>query len=130
VTILGTARSGASAAYRFANKEEHMASEKLIYWHRELPPLSAQVEGEHTVQATSEWVAQPGAKRDELWALCYENLMAHVNDRVAQEIKRLHGSCAHVLEEDIKPRIDNAQDRYRLEGTFTYVLYCGPQAKS
>jgi hypothetical protein len=103
-----------------------MSDEKLIYWHRELPPLSEQVEGEHAVQAASDWVPYTLCTRDELWAACHGNLMAHVSERIAQEIRRLQGSCAHILEEDIKPKVDNTAGRYRLEGTFSYVLYRHP----
>ena len=88
--------------------------------------MSEQLEGEHTVQATSDWVGYSFAERDKLWAACHANLLSNTGERIAQEVERLGGSCAHVLEEDIAPKIDNSLDRYRLEGTFTYVLYRHP----
>ena len=41
-----------------------------IYWHRHLPPLTAEIVAEHTVEADSGRVAGTLAHRDELWGQC------------------------------------------------------------
>ena len=51
-------------------------SPKVIYWHRELPPLDAEPIGEHTIEATSSRVPGTIAHRDELWTRCEDELMA------------------------------------------------------
>jgi hypothetical protein len=44
---------------------------KTVYWHRDLPPLDADLVAEHTVEATSNRVPATLAHRDELWDQCY-----------------------------------------------------------
>ncbi len=44
---------------------------KVVYWHRDLPPLDAEVIGEHTLEAASSRVPGTLAHRDELWDRCY-----------------------------------------------------------
>ena len=39
---------------------------KIVYWHRELPPLEAALVAEHTVEANSNRVPGTIARRDEL----------------------------------------------------------------
>jgi hypothetical protein len=41
--------------------------DKIIYWHRELPPLDAEVLGEHTVEATSRRVQGTLTHSHDLW---------------------------------------------------------------
>jgi len=101
---------------------------KLIYWHRELPPLDAEPMGDHTVEATSGRVAGTLAHRDELWDQCYADLMDRTGARLSQEIARLGGDCAHVLDERIDSRHDDALGEAWLHGQFTYVLYRRPVA--
>ena len=96
--------------------------EKTIYWHRELPPADAEVLDEHTVEAVSERVPGTLAHRDELWDRCYHDLMARAADRLNQEIERLGGRYAHVLDESIDSRHDDATGEAWLHGRFTYVL--------
>lgn len=100
-----------------------MASSQAIFWHRDLPPLDAQVMGEHTVEANSDRVAGTLAHRNELWDACYRQLMAHAAGRVAAEVTRLGGCYAHVHGESIGAKHDDAADEAWLHGTFTYVLY-------
>ena len=50
---------------------------KVVYWHRELPPIDAELVAEHTVEATSGRVAGTISHRDELWDRCYSELMAN-----------------------------------------------------
>ena len=102
---------------------------KIVYWHRDLPPLDAEALGEHTVEATSDHV--PGrVARDELLNRCYESLMAQVHVRLAQEVGRLGGHYAHVLDESIDARHNDALGEAWLHGRFTYVLYRRPTASA
>jgi hypothetical protein len=96
---------------------------KIIYWHRELPPLDAELIAEHTVEATSSRVPGTLSHRDELWDRCYRELMSNAGARLAQEIVRLGGHCAHVLDESIDARHDDAAGEAWLHGRFTYTLY-------
>jgi hypothetical protein len=96
---------------------------KTIYWHRELPPLDAEVMAEHTLEAVSERVSSRLAHRDELWERCYRDLMRQTRQRLEQEIARLGGQYAHVGNESIEVRHDEARGEAWLRGRFTYVLY-------
>ena len=100
---------------------------KVVYWHRELPPLEAEVMAEHTVEATSSRVPGTIAHRDELWDRCYQELMANAERRLVQEITRLGGRFAHVHEEEIQPRHDDALGEAWLHGRFSYILYGVPK---
>src|SRR5262245_23824504 len=80
--------------------------EKLIYWHRELPPFDAEAIGEHTVEATSDRVPDTITCRDHLWDRGKEDLMVRARERLTQEISRLGGRYAHVLDEAIDTRHD------------------------
>lgn len=99
---------------------------RSIYWHRELPPLTAELMGEHTIEAASERVPGTIAHRDELWDRCYRDLMAQTGIRLDREIARLGGHYAHVLEEVIDSRRDDAAGETWLQGRFRYVLYRRP----
>jgi hypothetical protein len=63
---------------------------KIVYWHRDLPPLEAELIAEHTVEANSSRVPGTIAHRDELWDRCYRELMATAESRLA----RLDGAFA------------------------------------
>jgi hypothetical protein len=101
---------------------------KTIYWHRELPPLRAELIGEHVVEAVSSRVPSTLSHRDELWDRCYAELMDAAQARLRQEISRLGGDCAHVLREGVDTRHDDASGEMWLRGRFTYVLYRLPKA--
>ena len=101
-----------------------------IYWHRELPPADAEIIDEHILEATSARVQGTLAHRDELWDLCYDTLLEHTRERFSQEITRLGGDCAHVLEESIDSRHDDASGEAWLQGRFRYVLYRRPIGRS
>ena len=103
---------------------------KTIYWHRDLPPASAQAIGEHTVEANSARVPGTLGHRDELWESCYQALIAQTRDRLEQEIARLGGDYVHVLSEAIEPRHDETRGEAWLHGRFTYVLYRGAEDRS
>ena len=66
---------------------------KIVYWHRELPPLDADLVAEHTLEANSTRVPGTIAHRDELWDQCYRELMANAEKRL---VHRLAGKSAHV----------------------------------
>jgi hypothetical protein len=99
---------------------------KVVYWHRELPPLEADLVAEHSVEANSSRVPGTIAHRDELWNQCYQELMAAAEDRLAQEVDRLGGDYAHVHDEAIDPKHDAATDQAWLHGRFSYMLYRRP----
>ena len=99
----------------------------VVYWHRELPPLAAEMLAEHTVDATSGHVPGTLAHRDELWDLCYQELMSNAESRLVEEVARLGGHYAHVTDESISPKRDDAAGETWLHGRFTYMLYRHPQ---
>jgi hypothetical protein len=99
---------------------------KIVYWHRELPPLDAELIAEHTVEATSSRVPGTLSHRDELWDRCYGELMANTERRLAEEVIRLGGSYAHVLDEAIDVRHDDAAGEAWLHGRFGYILSRAP----
>ena len=96
---------------------------KAIYWHRELPPRDAEAIGEHTIDATSHRVPDTIAHRDELWDACKDDLMARITERLQEEISRLGGRYAHVLNESSDTKHDAAAGEAWLRGRLTYVLY-------
>jgi hypothetical protein len=96
---------------------------KTIYWHRDLPPVDAELIGEHTVEAASCRIPGTLARRDELWDVCYDELMRQARGRLEQEMARLDGDYAHVLSEAITRKRDDARSESWLHGRFTYVLY-------
>jgi len=97
--------------------------EKTVYWHRDLPPVAAELMADHTVEATSGRVAGTLSHRDELWHRCYDELMANTTARLLQEIARLGGHYAHVHDESIDTRHDDATGEAWLYGKFSYMLY-------
>jgi len=99
---------------------------QTVFWHRELPPLDGEVVAEHFLEATSDHVSGGISYRDELWSRCHESLMAHARARLAQEVERLGGHYAHVLDEEINSHHDPVTDTAWLIGKFTYVLLKRP----
>jgi hypothetical protein len=97
-------------------------SPKLVYWHRELPPLHDRLAGEHVLAAHSDPIPYSFAERDALYERCLASLKARVTTRIEQEIHRLGGSCAHVLDEHIEPQVDSAKGEYSLRARVSYVL--------
>ncbi len=98
-------------------------NDKMIFWHCELPPLNAELMSEHTIEAISGRVAGTISHRDELWGRCYEELMGNAHVRLEQEVTRLGGRYAHVHDESIDVRHDNASSETWLHGTFSCMLY-------
>lgn len=97
---------------------------KVVYWHRELPPLDAEPMEEHTVEAASMRVRGSIDHRNELWDSCYEDLMTRLRDRVEQEVKRLGGHYAHVLHESLDTKRDDITGEAWLHGRVNYLLLC------
>jgi hypothetical protein len=102
----------------------------IVYWHRDLPPLDADPIAEHTVEATSSRVTGKLAHRDQLWNRCHADLMTEAESRLAQEVARLEGDFAHVHDEAIEPRHDDATGQGWLHGRFDYMLYRRPQVSA
>jgi hypothetical protein len=98
----------------------------IVYWHRDLPPLDAELVAEHTVEASSSRVPGTLAHRDELWSQCYHELMSNTTSRLVEEVARLGGHYAHVHDEAISPKHDDVAVEAWLHGRFTYMLYRRP----
>ena len=98
-------------------------SPKIVYWHRELPPLDGEVLHEHVIEAVSDRVAGSIERHGELWERCYTALMAHTTERLVQEVTRLGGHYAHVLDEHVDSKRDDVTMESWLHGRFSYVLY-------
>jgi hypothetical protein len=98
----------------------------IVYWHRALPPLSADVVGEDVVEATSQRVQGSLSHRDDAWLLCYQDLLEQARIRLEQEVARRGGHYAHVHDESIHIRRDEARGETWLHGRFQYVLYREP----
>ena len=103
------------------------STNKVVFWHRELPPFDAEVLGEHTVEATSERVQGILSQSNALWNQCYARLMSATRARLEQEVRRLGGDYAHVLHETIDARRDEASGEAWLHGRFDYVLSRRPE---
>jgi hypothetical protein len=99
---------------------------QVVYWHLQLPPLTAEAIAEHTLEASSRHVQATFSRCDEAWGLCYGDVMRQARARLAQEVARLGGDYARVTEEMIWPQHDDAVGEDWLYGRFTYVLYREP----
>jgi hypothetical protein len=95
----------------------------VVYWHRDLPPLEAELVAEHVIEAESGRVSGTLAHRGELWDRCYQALMAHAELRIVQEVRRLGGDYAHVFDESVQPKRDDVAGQAWLHGRFSYMLY-------
>jgi len=67
---------------------------QTVYWHRDLPPLDAELMADHTVEATSGRVAGTLSHRDKLWDRCYQELMSNVHARLVDRTNDLYSSHA------------------------------------
>lgn len=99
------------------------SSDRMIYWHRDLPPFRAEPMGEHVVEASSARVSSTFAYRDELWTKCYEDGMGNAEARLRQEVARLGGKYAHILTESVDSKHDAATGEAWLHVCLTYMLY-------
>lgn len=82
--------------------------------------------GEHTLEAASARVPHTLEYQDELWNRSYANLMDRAQKRLEQEIARLGGNYAHVLDEHVESKYSGATGESWLAGRFRYVLYRKP----
>jgi len=98
------------------------APDKIIYWHRELPPPGAEALGSHVLEAVSMRVRGRLDRHGELWEQCHADLMQRLRERLLQEAARLGGRYVHVLEEVIDSRRDEATGETWLHGRVSYVL--------
>lgn len=105
------------------NSATQAAGSRSVYWHRDLPPLDAEAIGEHTVEASSPRVPGNLANRDALWSECERGLTREVELRLAQEVARLGGRCARVLDEHVEVKRDPSRDEAWLHGRYVYMLY-------
>jgi len=96
---------------------------RCVYWHRDLPPLDGEILDEHVLEAKSDRVSGSIDRNGELWDRCHAVLMEHATARLAQEVTRLGGHYAHVLDEHIDGRRDDLTNESWLQARFTYVLY-------
>ena len=67
--------------------------------------------------------------RDDLWGGCYADLTAQADQRLVQEVLRLGGDWAHVLNESIASRDDERTGESWLHGRFNYVLCRKPERR-
>ena len=102
------------------------AATKVVYWHRDLQPLSAEVCGEGIIEAASMRVTSSLSHRGDGWYRCYADLIERARERIEQEVARLGARYAHVKDEDIETRHDDARGETWLYGRFGYVLYREP----
>jgi len=99
---------------------------QVIYWRRELPPLSEVIEGTHEVEAESPKLRNDVVERAELWKRCYPHLLEAAERRTTQELARLGGSCGHIIDEQIVARTNDATGEFWLHGRFRFVMYRHP----
>jgi hypothetical protein len=120
---MATFRTPSQSLTTSIDSDTDAKGKRIIYWHRELPPFDAEAMGEHVVEAASSRVPGTLAHRDELWSQCYDDLMTQVRMRLEQEIVRVGGSYAHVLNESVDSKHDDISGEAWLHGRFTYMLY-------
>lgn len=98
-------------------------SNRTVFWHRELPPLDAEAVEEHTVEAVSASIKGSLSRGEHAWERAYDDLMQTATDRIHQEVVRLEGDFAHVVDESIDSRHNDGTGKSWLHGRFDYVLY-------
>ena len=103
-----------------------MTAPTRIYWHHDLPPLAHDPVSEHVVQARSDVVPYRPGHLEDLNEACLASLRKAAVHRLEQELDRLGGSSAHVTDEEIEAKHDEATTDFSLQGTYTYVLYRAP----
>src|SRR2546430_15264710 len=77
---------------------------KVVYWHRELPPLGAEPMHEHVIEATSNRVSGIIEQHGELWQRCYAVLTENTQLRLEQEVTRLGGDYSFFFKEPADPQ--------------------------
>jgi hypothetical protein len=97
-------------------------TDRIVYWHQELPPIAADVVGDGEVEASSARVAGTLVNRDHLWEQHRAELAASARTRLEQEVRRRGGRYAHVRSEAIDVKRDEATGETWLHGRFGYVM--------
>lgn len=105
------------------SKYTTLTDEESFIGTRKLPPSDVEAMGEHVVEATRGRPPGTLVHRDELWDRRYEELMSQARARLEQEVTRLGGHYAHVLEESVDSRRDEVAGEAWLHGRFTYMPY-------
>jgi hypothetical protein len=100
----------------------HLDTDRIVYWHRELPPAAAAVVGDGEVEADSVRVPGTLVNRDHLWAQHRGELTEAARARLEQEVRRRGGRYAHVLSEAIDVKRNDATGETWLHGRFGYVM--------
>src|SRR5262245_8818628 len=95
---------------------------KTLYWHRELPPVDAEIVGEHTVEASSGRVPGTISHREALCDHRYQALTPQNRRRTAQESARLAKDCARIIGASRAARNDDYRSEAWLCGRFTHAL--------
>ena len=101
---------------------------QVVYWRQELPPLSEMLEGEHEIETESQHVHYSVGGREAMWSACYGLLQTATEERLRQELGRLGGSCAHIVDEQVTARTDDASAMFWLRGRYRFLMYRHPQA--
>jgi hypothetical protein len=96
---------------------------RVVYWFRDLPPLDGEPAGEDQVEAVSSRVHGRLAHADDMWDRCREEVLAGATARIEQEVRRLGAKYAHVTDETLDPRRDEALNEAWMHGRFTFVVY-------
>src|ERR1051326_315415 len=96
---------------------------KVVYWHRELPPLTGDAVHEDVIEADSDRVSGTIEREGEVWQRCSALLMERTRVRLEQEVARLGGDYAHISDEHIESHHDDAKNESWLHGRFGYLLY-------
>jgi hypothetical protein len=96
---------------------------RVVYWFRDLPPLDGEPSGEDQIEAVSSRFHGRLAHADDLWDRCREEVLAAATARIGQEVARLGAKYAHVTDEALDPRHDDATNEGWMHGTFTFVVY-------
>jgi hypothetical protein len=115
--------ANSAAISDLSDRQRGLHAGRVIYWHRDLPPISAQAMSEHILEANSTRILRSFAHRDELWERCHEDLMSQARLRLQQEVARLGGNYAHVLSEFVDSQHNEANGENWLHGRFSYMLY-------
>ena len=96
---------------------------RIGVWLRDLPPASAEVIAEHTVERIGSRATGTRADRDELSDRCYQELMANAETRLIQDVARLVGQYARVCDEAIGPGHHEGAGAAWPHGRFYHRLY-------
>jgi len=84
------------------------------------------MEGTYEVEAESPRIDYDLTHRSELWKQSYPPLLEAAERRATQELVRLGGSCAHIIDEQIVAKIDDTTGTFWLHGGFRFVMYRHP----